>query len=266
MDYVFPDYINQQNLGHEPIDYVWDDSQVEENLDFHYGEQVTEKLATVSLRARLLLMNGIYEWILARLINYTEHKDIFENIAQAAYCANINPYYLAGDFELDRDDFEGPVDGVLWCAGYAGLTGHYHIAYNSYLKNDENYTFESYSPSDALDECSLLITLALHILPQDRRLFFKQWLEENINQLQKNYKLKEIDPFKFLFTEPDELIWFGDYVSREILVLGSQYSNKELIDFCDRFLQQVDYHHNPLLVPPKELKKRIKHPYRLTDI
>lgn len=265
MSYQFPNYIIQADIAKYPIDYKWDDTEVEDILDEQYAEQFTSKLESITLRSRFILMAGIYEWALARLGHYSQNRELFEHIAQVAYCATINPCYLIGDIEIEREDFLGPIEGALWCTGYAGLISNYHVAYNAYLENDDNYTFETYDPTHAVNECILLISLTTHILPQDKIILFKIWLERNIDYFEQNNKLTTFDPLKYLFTVPEEKIWFGDYIAKEALDPDYPYNPKDAVKLCDQFLQQVDYHNNPLLVPPEQLTGKIKHPYRLLE-
>lgn len=262
MSYILPGYIDS-TLNQYPIDYSWDDSNVESKIDFSYAENITHHFTPITLRAKLLLLSGINDWILVRL-SAIPFEPIFYQIAEAAYCANINKYLFNLKFQLFRNDYQGPVNGVLWCSGYSSVLANYFM---SALSDDldDNELYEEYHPTVIDDDLTFLIALTFHILPKEKKAAFDDWLTQVIKRLSHYYIPKQDGEFDHLFGFENDKDWLGDYVAREVLDLDYPYHPKDAVKLCDQFLQQVDYRNNPLLVPPQQLTGKIKHPYRLLE-
>lgn len=267
----FSSYLSSLNLTNFNIDYTWDDTKPEEILDYDYANTIFDKIETISWRSKAILLTGIYEWIYSRL-SYYHKNDIFYQMIDAAYTATINHFYLISIYDLDsldnvRNNFIGPIEGVLWCAGYSSLLSCFYI-------NDGSIDLESSASEDHGDSYTIYkidddliynIALAQHILPLEIRPLFEGWLEGVINRLIKYYVMPKKDPLDNLFGYKDNKNWLGDYVSREVLDLDYPYNLQDAVKLCNQFLQQVDYRNNPLLVPPEQLTGKIKQPYRLIE-
>lgn len=87
MSYKLPNYIIKEKINSNIIDYTWDDSCMGGHLDYSYANFFLEDISTLSLRAKIALAIGIYEWILGR------YKDLYNDsipfqVAEAA-CISI---------------------------------------------------------------------------------------------------------------------------------------------------------------------------------
>lgn len=114
-------------------------------------------------------------------------------------------------------------------------------------------------------DLSFLIAIAQHILPEEKFPSFKSWIEGVTDRLIQYYIMPEEDAFTHLFGYQSDKDWLGDYIAREALDLNYPYDPNDALRLCDKFLQQVDYQNNMLLVPPEELNHKIKPPYRLVE-
>lgn len=269
----FRQFLKNADLNHQYVDYTWDDTDVTKGWNFDYANDYIEKLEKISLRAKLVLMIGVYEWVYARFESFPMPA-IFSHMAEAAYCANINKFYLISHIALDnmnisRKDFIGPIDGALYCAGRMALLPTMYVSDNTTDIDDDSVELwemdEDYDLERWKSKLPFLIAEVLHILPQDKVPLFKHWLEGVTNRLVEHYIMPEEDPFANLFGHKNDKEWLGDYVAREVLDLNYPYNPKDAVKLCDQFLQQVDYRNNPLLVPPEQLTGKIEHPYRLVE-
>jgi len=134
----------------------------------------------MSLRARMGLCVGLYEWIIWRFEGMHTRPEPME-ILQATWCATIDPRYLRY-FELTRPEWLGPVEGPLWCAATwlqpAMWQGHLF-------------------PGKLRDALSFLTLLALHVVPDTGQ--FTAWLESTLARLAQFYPDRPEDPFADLF-------------------------------------------------------------------
>ncbi|VEJ56330.1 hypothetical protein [Pragia fontium] len=274
MVYRLPNYITHAKINKSIINYSWDDSDVDAGWDYSYSEKIATQIESVSLRAKICLMIGTYEWILGRFQGM-EQDPIFMYIAEAAWCANINKFYLIPQYELDEHDYAersnylGPIAGVLWCSGYSSLMGDLYVSDNTIHVDDDSTTlyeeYDDYYLDSWREDLKFLITATLHILPTEKVSIFKQWLEGVVQRLVKFYTLPEQDPFANLFGNKDEKSWLGDYVAIEILNLKREYDPTEASQLLNQFLSQVN-RNNPLLASEQALKTKFAIPYQLGEL
>lgn len=263
-----PSYILKANVDSHNINYLWDDSLIDETLQYDYAQHIISKIDKISLRAKIILGIGVYEWILGRLGEFASNPIPFQ-VWEVALCANIDKNY-ATYMEFEREDYIGPIEGALWC-GFTSIIPMLYVSDNiTDLDNIDKYDDEDslvYGGNHGAADLGLVqnIALVLHILPQNKIPLFKSWLDGATNRLIKHYTMPKDDPFANLFGYKDDKDWLGDYVAREVLDLDYPYHPKDAVKLCDQFLQQVDYRNNPLLVPPQQLTGKIKHPYRLLE-
>lgn len=153
------------------LQFVWDDARVDEDFTADASAVLSAALQ-MSVRARMALAVGFFEWIVWRfdgLHERTEPKDVLE----AAWCACVDPRYL-NHYEFTRDEWEGPIEGPLWCA-------------MAYLQHGlpKGYDLEG----DLYDALELLYLLAAHVVPQDAQL--ERWLGQVLQRLVRYYPLDE---------------------------------------------------------------------------
>lgn len=269
LSYKMPAYIINAEIDSPEINYIWNDSDVDSCLDYRYAVDITDNIQSVSWRSKITLIAGVYEWILGRFHRLC-HNSLYFYMADAAYCGAINTYYLIQHYQLDdmkinRYDYLGPVEGALWCAGRSSLLPGLYIADTS-ARMDDEYDYEDYdyyTLNKWEGDLQFIIALTLHILPQDKILLFKNWIEGVVKRLLEFYIQPEEDPFANLFGYKSENTRLGNYVAREILDLNFDYNPEDAITLCDRYLQSVNYTTNPFLLEPKRIKNKIKIPYRL---
>lgn len=72
-----------------------------------------DQAARLAIRGRMALAVALYEWLVWRFDGMQDRPDPIE-VLEASWCATVDPRYLIY-FELDRDDWVGPIDGPLWC-------------------------------------------------------------------------------------------------------------------------------------------------------
>lgn len=258
-----PNYINK-NIGEYPIDYTWDDNiEMEEYFDFTEAKYFSDRLSFTTIRAKRLVIIGLYDWVLARLAKQ-EFDPVFIHMAEAVKCANIDQFYIEY-LELSRNDYVGAVSGVLWCSCYSCLLNEYYMTENPKVYDDpENQIYDTYLDFLLDDSLSFMIALTFHIMPSEEKANLKQWLEVVIDRLVKYYTIKEEDPFDNLFGAEEDPDWLGDHISLELLDPAIDYDPKKAVALNDAYLQSVDYKNNPLLRTPKDVKHWVKKSYRLT--
>ncbi|MBC2262858.1 hypothetical protein HCB45_15030 [Listeria sp. FSL L7-0091] len=261
MAYKIPAYIPKTD---SKIDYPWDDTMIDEMLDYHYAKSVCDTLSNISLRAKIALNIGVYEWVLAYLGNLSDKVEPYQ-VVEASWCAHINKFYI-NYMEFEQEDFTGPINGPLWC----GLTSVILTLYVSDniadVENLDKYDYEDqqlYGGNDENAEIGLVgnISLALHILPVNQAQLFKTWLENISKRFIHLYLMPEEDEYSNLFGYNSEKDWLGDYVPREALDPQMDYQPNDALILSKNFLQSVDYKSNPYLVLPEALIGKVKKPY-----
>jgi hypothetical protein len=243
MTHLMADYIINASIGTPVIRYVWDDTRA--SSDFKYEcVDLVEKLKNVSLRSRIALGIGVYEWIIERYRFLSDDPIPFQ-LAESAWCANIKKEH--GEYvELNRSSYAGPIRGPLWCA----VTWLLPMVYFSDENEDEWQSGIEY-----------LVRLAMHVLPQPE--IFEQWLNLVLDRLINMHPAPKDDPYEDIFTDHEEKRR-GPLVAREALDPTFDYHPEDAPLLLDQFLRGVDYTNNPFLRSPEELKEAgIEHPYRV---
>src|SRR4051812_6240320 len=174
-----PTWINFGDADLRVLRFLWDDARVHHDFT---GDAATVLAAarTMAVRARLVLLLGLSEWVVWRFDGLHRRKEPGE-IIEAAWCGTVDPRYLAF-FELTREHWVGPVEGPLWCA----LT---------FLEDGfrESYAVEA----DTFRAISFVYRLAFHVIP-DRRPF-ASWMTAILNRFTTTYPLLPDDPIADLF-------------------------------------------------------------------
>lgn len=174
-----PGWIGFDERVRHQVRYIWDDSRA--LLDFRGdAAPVLSAAMQMSLRARMGLCIGLYEWVIWRFEGLHARQEPVQ-ILQAAWCATVDPRYLRY-FELPRGEWLGPVEGPLWCAA-------------AWLQPaiSQGYLFQG----KLYDGLSFMTRLALHTLPDTER--FAPWLEVILARLKQLYPEPPEDPFADLF-------------------------------------------------------------------
>lgn len=229
-----PRYIQAADIGTQLINFQWDDWRASQDFTFD-ASTVLERMTRCSLRAKIGLGIGMYEWIVWRFQSLSEDATPFQ-VAEAAWCANIDQRYMEYS-EFDREDWLGPVRGPLWCA----MTWLIPMV----LLSDDN--------SDELESGLLYLpTLAMHVMP--RPAVFQKWLDTSVERLVALYPAPSEDPFQDLFGENKEERC-GPFVPSEALDPEFPFKPDETSILIDRFLRNVRYMSNPLLKRPDVLRE-----------
>jgi hypothetical protein len=232
MAYSLPHYITAAGVDDPVLRFKWDDWNP--SKDFGYDSaMVVEKLARVSLRAKIAVAIGIYEWIIGRFRSLSDDPAPFQ-VAEASWCANIHRAYM-DYFEWRRRDWIGPVRGPIWEAAT-------WLAPMIFFSDDNPEEWES--------GLSYLPRLAVHILPKPA--VFEKWLEQIMERLASLYPASKEDPFDDLFKEKEEERR-GPLVAREALDPGFDYEPEMARKLLADFLRGVDYTKNPYLRSPKDM-------------
>lgn len=234
MTYSVPSYIHAANVDVPTLRYVWDDTRASQDFRIS-GDDVPRAAAPLTLHAKIALGIGIYEWIVWRFDKVCADRLPIQ-VAQAAWCANVDRRYMEY-FELDREEWLGPVRGPLWCA-ITWLLPMIHFS------DDDPVQWES--------GLSYLPALARHVLPTTTA--FESWLQVCLNRLAEFYPQAQPDPFDDLFGEREEQRR-GPLVAREALDPGFQYRPMMAVSLLADYLRSVDYGRNPLLRSPVQMRE-----------
>jgi hypothetical protein len=178
--------------------YLWDDARA--SNDFRDDGMWLLALAEpCSLSALMALCIGYYEcvvWRFEGLHTRREPTDLIE----AAWHEMRHPGSLAL-VELDRDEWQGPVLGPLWCAmtwlNPALVCGADDLG-------------------EVADGLQYLGRLAQHVAPDPSRV--RSWLGDLTANMAAAYPRPRVDPFDRLFAEAASRPW-GQPVDREALGL-----------------------------------------------
>ena len=232
MAYSIPEYIRTAIPDDAPLRYLWDDTRVD--ADFRAKtDDLVRSIAPVTLRAKIALGIGIYEWIVWRFHGLSADPLPIQ-LAAGAWCANVDRHYMEY-FEPGRQKWLGPVRGPLWCAMAALLPMIY---------------FSDDSTADWEYGLSFLPTLALHVLPEDSA--FKGWLGACTERLNRLYPQLTDDIFADLFSEQQEKRR-GPLVAREALDPDYPYTPDMAVPLLSNYLQTVDHGSNPLLYSSEKM-------------
>lgn len=228
-----PPWINFTDQEKQTIRYVWDDSRAIEDFTGD-ATQVLDAAMEMSLRARMVLCMGLFEWNVWRFEGLHRRKEPLQ-IAQAAWCATVDPRYMTF-FDLTRGAWLGPIEGPLWCAA-------------TWLQPamSEGHRF----PRGVYDAISLLTLMALHVLPDVKR--FNFWLTVILERLVRNHPLVPEDPFQDLFDrQVGERL--GPLIGRNILDPANEYDQAVGLGFLAETLHDASVEQNPFLSSPGDLK------------
>jgi len=241
-----PGWVTLDDAARRRLRYLWDDARVD--ADFEADDtEVLSAAVDMSIRARMALAVGLYEWVVWRFEGLHAHAEP-ERVLQAAWCATVEPRYLAC-FELDRDAWLGPVDGALWCA-------------MAHLREGlaKGHAYEG----DLYDTLSFLHGLALHVLPDPA--VFERWLDPVLDQLAAEHPVQAADPLADLFNERigEQL---GPLVGRDALDPGLPPSQRRTRAFLQQTLADAVACANPFLATPGDLADLgfAGRPYALPD-
>jgi len=233
MNYTIPHYITNQGQPSPVLDYVWDSTRG--SLDFQYdAENLIDKMESATIRAKISLCIGVYEWVIWRYHRLSDDLRPFQ-IAEAAWCGNIKSAYIVA-YELDHDEF-CPVSGILFDA---------MVSIGTVL----NYTAED--PREWRNELAYLVAMAMHVLPDTKP--FENWLETITDRLLILYPAPIDDPYEDIFNDHEEERR-GPIVAREALDPSFDYHPEQAPMLLEQFLRGVDYTKNPFLRSPEELIK-----------
>ena len=228
-----PRWITFSDQEKVTIRYVWDDTRA---LSDFTGDAapVLRSAMKMSLRARMVLCMGLYEWNMWRFAGLHPRPEPLQ-IAQAGWCATVDPRYMKF-FELTRGEWRGPIKGPLWCAAMwlqpAMSKGHLF-------------------PKGVYDAISFLTRMALHVLPDDDP--FEAWLEIILKRLIQTYPLTPEDPFHDLL-ERSVAQRLGPLIGRNVLDPTSEFDSLAGMRFLAQELRDARAEGNPFLASPGDLK------------
>lgn len=262
MMYQLPKYVVDLSLNKQKVDYFWDDDYIDQKLNYDYASQFIERMENSTLRAKIALSIGVYEWVLGRF-NCIHQNSVFYQIAEAAWCSNIDKRYLQY-FELDCKKYRGPVNYALWLA-YAALYPVLLVSENISDPEDKDNCVDPlfmYDKNEWQDCLSTLLALLKHILPAGKLTLFEDWFNLVIERLTTIYIQSEESAFTSLFGHRNEKDWLGDYVARESLDPIYNYRPEHAVPLLNNFLSQVDKS-NPFLRPLSELETKLKTPFKM---
>jgi hypothetical protein len=229
-----PPYIAAAAIDDSVLRFVWDDTRGTENVRNVYDELVSQ-VAPLTLRAKIALGIGIYQWIIWRFEPMLTDPLAFQ-LEEAAWCANVDRHYMEY-FELDRQNWLGPVRGPLWCA----ITWLMPMIY-----------FSDERPEEWRSGLSFLPNLALHVLT--RKAPFESWLNACVERLLSLHAEHESDPFEDLFGELQEERR-GALIAPEAVNPEFDYHPEQVPVLLGRYLQSVAQRQNPLLRSPDEMRR-----------
>ncbi|UXH80653.1 hypothetical protein [Roseateles amylovorans] len=176
-----PAWVQLDANARRSLRFVWDDARVD--ADFRADAvPLLDQSARLSVRARMALAVALYEWLVWRFDGLQDRPDPVQ-VLEASWCATVDPRYLVY-FELERDEWVGPIDGPLWC----GMT-HLSFGLNNGVRHE----------GDLYGALSFLYRLVMHVLPQ--RDGFQQWLDHTLKRLAAVAPPIPSDPLDDLFDQ-----------------------------------------------------------------
>ncbi|GJH21752.1 hypothetical protein CBA19CS22_34440 [Caballeronia novacaledonica] len=227
-----PAWVSFNERERRRLRYVWDDTRA--LLDFKGDASwVVGASMKMSLRARMALCMGLYEWVLWRFDGMISRPEPLQ-IAQAGWCATVDPRYLLF-YELTRNEWQGPVDGPMWCA-----TAWLQPAMS------EAHRF----PRHVYDAISFLTRLALHVVPDV--VPFERWLALTLERLARDWPPAPDDPFSDLFSrEPQARL--GPLIGRSALDPALPPDRQRMQQFLADLLSGIRVSGNPFFATPDDL-------------
>jgi hypothetical protein len=228
-----PPWIAFTDQEKQTIRYVWDDTRAVKDFTGD-AAPVLRASMEMSLRARMVLCMGLYEWNVWRFVGLHRRREPLQ-IAEVGWCATVDPRYMTF-FELTREEWRGPIEGPLWCAA-------------TWLQPamSQGHKF----PRGLYDAISLHTRMALHVLPDIDR--FQEWLSIILRRLVEIYPLTPEDPFQDLFDQhvPQRL---GSFIGRNVLDPTHEYDPVAGVSFLAHTLRDARMEENPFLSSPNYLK------------
>lgn len=226
MLYKIPDYIAAAQIADPVIQYTWDDWHPRKAYG-RRSDEVIDRLAKVTVRAKIATAIGIYEWIVYRYENLLNDSTC-KQFAKAAWCGNISMKYMnyVELDELDPDEWLGPIRGVLRSA--------------TTILNELLFLWQD-DVEPAL-HTAFLSGLAIHVLPDPTP--FLSWQNVIIKRMNLLYTAPEEDPFDNFFEEDRG----GALVPREALDPKFPFNPKLTASLIKSFLSSVDFRSNLFLL------------------
>lgn len=224
--------------------YLWDDTRA--MLDFTGdAAPVLGSAMKMSLRARMVLCMGLFEWVIWRFDGLHSRVEPLQ-IATAGWCATVDPRYLKF-FELTREEWLGSIEGPLWCAAM-------------WLQPamSRGYLF----PRELYDGLSFLTRLCIHVLPEQDR--FQRWLTMVLDRLVSLSPAQPEDPFLDLFNR-DIGRRLGPLIGRNVLDIDTSFDPHLGVTFLAQTLRDAVESKNPYLSSPDDLKENgfLETPYQI---
>jgi hypothetical protein len=227
---LIPPYIRAAGADTPELRFKWDDWIASGAFVFK-PDKIVQDLAGATLRARIVVGIGIYEWIIFRFRLVSEDPTPFQ-VAEAAWCGSVKQDCMIYE-EFDRDEWLGPIRGPLWCA----MTWLIPMIF----LDDNN--------SDEWDSgIAYLVRLAVHVLPHPQ--VFLDWLNETTRRMLALFPVVIESPFEDLFGENQEARR-GPLIPREVLIPDFLFEPDMTEGLINRFLTSLDHRRNPYLTPPE---------------
>jgi hypothetical protein len=223
-------------VGDQRIRFAWDEERSVRDLSAD-AAPVLRAAMKMSMRARLVLCMGLYEWVVWRFEGMHARQEPLQ-IVEAGWCAAVDPNYLRF-FDLTREDWRGAVEGPLFCAS---------TWLQPAMSRGDRF------PKDLYDTLSLLYRLALHVLPDGEG--FGAWLGLILERLPERHPLMPDDPFADPL-DHDIGRRLGPLIGRDALDPreGEATRGVDVVDALDQMLQGAKDSGNPFLRSPAELKE-----------
>jgi hypothetical protein len=231
----------------DQLSFPWDDA-LGGAADFGGSTQSTQVVRTalrIEPRARMALAVALTEWIVWRF-DGLHGRSQPAAFVEAAWCATADPRYLRF-FEVPRQDWQGPIEGPLWCA----IT---HLRHAIAVGVD--------FPRDLYDGLSYLARLAAYVQPTPGPL--QAWLPPVLDRLETAFPVSPEDPLADLFSR-DPSSRMGPWVAREVFDPALPLRAPAGPAFLQEVLDAAHRERNPFLSSPEDLKdaRFTGVPYRL---
>src|SRR5262245_61289057 len=97
-----PSWIEFCGADRRTLQFPWDDLRADDDFTAD-PSALLEAAEQMSIRARLALLVGQYEWIVWRFEDLHQRAEVTQ-ILEAAWCGTVDPRYLAF-FELSREQW-----------------------------------------------------------------------------------------------------------------------------------------------------------------
>ena len=230
---IHPPWVVFGGTEHRQIRFFWDDARVDADFT-NDATDLLDAVAMMSTRAQIVVLVGLYEWIVWRFDGLHRRGEPAQ-ILEAAWCATVDPRYLAF-FELSREEWIGPIEGPLWTAF-------------TYLQH--GLTQPQAFPADLSDALEFLYQLAMHVVPAAQ--LFEQWLGHILQRFTRQYPPQPEDPFDDLF-EHRVGEHLGTLIGRDALDPTVTVDPARDRDFLIQLFAQARAGKNPFLATTEDLE------------